>query len=264
MTEPYELVLGQMARKIDLLQRELREARTLESGYTMGDAIGAGLGLPGLRAFWPFSSINQNGTVIDISGQARALTNTNAATFGVQNQVMPYAILNGTTQYFTRADEVGQDITGSLTMGGWFYTTSIANAIRCIGKDVAGTNNRSYSISLAAGTGQVSMSVFPLGTSASEFSIGGSSIAINTWTFLVGRFTSSTELAVWVNNTKTSTTTAVPAATFSGAAPFTIGASGTPDLYLPGRATLCFLCADALPDALINRFYNISRSLMGV
>ena len=34
------------------------------------------LGLPGLRGFWQFSSVDESGDIYDLSGQSRTMTNS--------------------------------------------------------------------------------------------------------------------------------------------------------------------------------------------
>lgn len=40
-----------------------------------GNIVSMNLGYPGLRGYWPMSSIDENDDVYDISGQGRTLTN---------------------------------------------------------------------------------------------------------------------------------------------------------------------------------------------
>jgi len=110
MPNPYDLMLGSTARRLAEAEARARDQASVEVGYSMGDVIGTVLGFPGLRGFWPFSSVNESGHVLDLSGQTRTLTNNNAAAFGVENQIVPYAILNGSTQYFNRAGWLGHPL----------------------------------------------------------------------------------------------------------------------------------------------------------
>jgi hypothetical protein len=107
--------------------------RRAETSFAWGNAISYYLGLPGLRAFWPMSSVNETGNVYDLSGQGRTLTNNNAATFGVYG-LQSYATFNGVNQYLSRADEAGLDITGELTMGCWIRFHANATQRNIMGK----------------------------------------------------------------------------------------------------------------------------------
>ena len=221
------------------------------------------LGLPGLRGFWPMSSVDNAGAVYDLSGQGRTLTNTGPATFGATTPGLPYGIFNGTTQYLSRADEAGLDITGALTMGGWFYATAFTPATIHIGmgKYSTAAGNFSYRLTFQTATSTTAAQISGDGTD--EIAVTSSLAAvINSWHFLTLRYTPSTELAIWVNDTKTVNTTSIPAALFNGNAAFQINgrAGGTNNLFA-GRAALGFLCAAALADAQITDLYNSTRGL---
>ena len=41
-----------------------------------GNIMSMNLGLPGLRGFWPFSSVDESGDIYDLSGQSRTMTNS--------------------------------------------------------------------------------------------------------------------------------------------------------------------------------------------
>jgi hypothetical protein len=42
---------------------------------TWGSIISMNLGLPLLRGYWPFSSVDENGDLYDLSGQGRVMIN---------------------------------------------------------------------------------------------------------------------------------------------------------------------------------------------
>lgn len=41
---------------------------------TWGSIISMNLGLPGLRGYWPLTSVDENGDIYDLSGQGRVLS----------------------------------------------------------------------------------------------------------------------------------------------------------------------------------------------
>jgi len=43
---------------------------------TWGSIISMNLGLPILRGYWPFTSVDENDDVYDLSGQGRVMTNS--------------------------------------------------------------------------------------------------------------------------------------------------------------------------------------------
>lgn len=232
-----------------------------EPNFAVGNMMSTFLALPELRGLWAASVVNEAGALMDLAVQGRTLTNVASAPRGVSG-LLPYVSYNGTTRYHSRADEAGLDITGSLTLGGWFYNTNIAAAYGLIGKDNTAANRSYACYSLA--TGQTQFSVCPLGTTASAVSVVSTNvISITVPYFVAGRFTSSSELAIFLNDTKTTNVVGVPAATFNGTAAFVIGALADPAFFLPGRFFIGFLCASAVPDAIITNLYEQTRAGFG-
>lgn len=258
MPERYEATA---ARKITGLESSFRDLNTRESGYTMGDLIGSVLGFPELRAFWPMSSVNESGNVLDLSGQGRTLTNNNAAPRAVHRDLIPYVSFNGTTQYLSRADEAGLDITGALTVVGWFYHNAVA-AGAMISKYNTTGNQRGYSLGTITG-GIPQLTVSSDGTATTVVNSGTDAVAAATWYFFAGRFTPSSELALFFNREKYVNTTSIPAAIYNSSAALMIGGING-GASLAGRTSIGLICAAALPDAQINYFFHMSRTLFGV
>jgi hypothetical protein len=233
------------------------------------------LSLPGLRGFWSLGAFDESGNAFDMSGNARTLTYngnptyTHTATAGT----VPNLILDGTGDYLSRADEAGLDITGTeayvvstrrgLTLGGWFrFANAAGSSEGMLTKDNEGAQ-RSYRLSRAT-TGAVRFSVSSDGTSSYTTASSTAVPAVDTWTFVAGRFVPSTSVDVWANAEKTSTTTSVPASVFSGSANLLIGGFSGGGNLLTGRVSLCFLCATALQDATIAQLYQRTRGAFGV
>jgi hypothetical protein len=260
-----ESVNTTLVRRHMRLEKQVARQGARQSGYTMADALGTLQGFPMLRALWALSSVNESGNVFDISGQGRTLTNNNSAPFGMGNNIVPRVAFNGSNQFLSRADEAGLDITGALTIGGWFQFNALGTAMSCAGKWLTTGDQRSYLLQKGPANNP---EFFVSGDGAASVGVGVYGVGINTsdFVFMAARFTPSTEIAVWGNNQKNVVTTGVPASLFNGTAGFNIGANnnGAAQL-LNGRAALaCFLCAATIPDSLIKRFYTISRTLFGV
>lgn len=229
------------------------------------------LGLPGLVGFWPMSSVQRStGNAYDLSGQGRTLTYNGNPTYNIYNNLAPYIDLDGTGDYLSRADETDLDILGTetiyasgvrgLTMGGWFYPNSVSGTKAFLGKSGGGGND-SYLL-----YGNDTATVFVIESTVTSQSLTFSSIlTAGAWHFITGKFIASDSMYIFVNNKNTSTTTALTAIRNS-TAQFQIGARnlGGSELYLPGRASLCFLCANALPDSLIQYLFESTRWAFGV
>lgn len=245
------------AENIDLLASSF--PLRCESNYSLGNVVSNHLMLPGLRGFWPFSSIDDAAAVHDLSGQGRNLTYAVGYSLGVLG-LLPYAGFAG-GGYLLRADEAGLDITGSCTWGGWFYATGVAGTQGLIGKWGAPGVSGAYLLYLSGATPTV---IIEDGAGAFT-SHPGPAITATTWNFIAGRFTSASELAIFVNGTWARLAAGIPAALRNNAIDFRIGAYGNPAAnQLTGRAALCWLCAGAASDAVVNNLYQQARPLFGV
>jgi hypothetical protein len=245
-------------RRIERIERVLERLATMERPrriISWGAAIGLHLALPALRAFWPMSSVDQSSTVYDLSGQERHLSNPAAAPRNLYNSVVPYVTLDGSTQYLARSDEAGLDITTQLTFGGWFWLDTAAANMSLIGKFNATGNQRAWVVQMLNGTPDAWRAIISADGSASVTVINTATVATGVWNFVVTRFTPSTELALFVNAGKATNTSSIPATLFNSSSDFRIGAQGNLAEPLDGRAALCFVCAAALPDALITDLY---------
>jgi len=258
---------------VNLLSVDL-QAR-YEPNFALANAISTLLALPGLRGLWTMSSVDENGDALDLSEQGRTLTNNNTVTFG-RDGLAPYAnFVSASSQYLSRADEAGLDITGTesyianpgLTLGGWFYATTAPGTTGIevlIAKRIGGASNVAYTIHRTnGGAGGVVDGGIGNGVTT-NLATTSSVMQANTWYFLAMRFTPSTEVAIFLNDEKDTVATAFASIVNNNKA-IGIGAYGNGSGgFLDGRASLCFLCASALPDAIINNIYRQTRALFGV
>lgn len=250
------------------LSRRVRSLETMEipiAGSSAGTALAAYQMLPQLRLFVPFSSTDESGNAYDLSGQGRTLANTGSATFGVVNS-SAYAAVDGATQYFNRGDEAGLDITGALTIGGWFYASALvaASAYTLIAKSGA-AGARGYTIYIGNGASSVLNGQISSDGTATTTVTSAYDVAATEWRYIAMRYTPSTELALFDTPsgvlTKTVNTTAIPAAMVNNANQLTIGARSDTSFKFNGRFALCYLCAAALSDATIEALYQQTLGL---
>ncbi len=241
-------------------------------------AISKFLLLPGLIGFWPMSSVQRStGNAYDLSGQGRTLTYNGNPTYNIYNGFVPYIDFDGVGDFLSRADETDLDVLGSetiyysgvrgLTLGGYFWLENLAGSQGLISKWVGAGNQRSYDL-LFSGS-------FFARVNSTGAAPGGNFTATslvtpvtNQWFFIVNRFIPSLSIDIFVTNpvtsilTKDTNTTSPVASIFNSTAALEIGRI-TPSL-LTGRASLCFLCANALSDALIDALFQQTRRLFGV
>ena len=224
-------------------------------------ALSTLLYLPQLRATWPMSSVDNSGNVHDISAQNRTLTNNNAATFSlIDNTFAPYVSMDGINQSLSRDHESGLEISHEMTLGGWFYLTN-TNDCGLISKYDHSTppnpTPKGYLLHIESNT-----LLFTVSDTISQIAASKHSITTNTWTFVTGRLSAvntqyRADIFLNANITTGSTGNATPA---TNNKKFYIGYNNDSN-YLNGRAALCFLCATALPNTLIQNIYTATMPM---
>lgn len=252
---------------VDLLSPFFQKRNEPNFGWV--NAIPALKALPGLRAAWSMSAVSSSGlavTVPDASNNGRALTLNGGVVFNVST-LAPYADFNGTTGYLARADEVELDILGNegyigipgLSIGGWVWFDALGNQEGILTKD---DNAAARSYRLIKTTGDlIRFSVS--NTGAAVVSVDSAAIpSAGEWLFVCGVFTPSSLLRVYLNSDFVDNAVSVPATLFNSASPLELGrwAAGS---FMNGRQSMMFLCASALPEAVVLSYYHQTRPLFG-
>lgn len=236
-------------------------ARLEQGAGNFATAISGILALPQLRGFWPMSSVDESKNVYDLSGQGRTLSPQTNPSFGTEG-LTPYLLLNG-SHYLDRADEAGLDITGALTLGGWFWRDGGGANQGLITKAIVSGDQRSYSFLLDSDD-RVLLGISTDGTSANQTFFTGSATPLGEWFFAAAKFIPSSEVALWLNGTKTNHTSSIPASIFNSTAQLMVGSVFTTSgNLLDGRVALPFICAAALTDRTITNIYEATRILFG-
>lgn len=252
-----------LKRDVNGLRADMGVQQAKQLGPTLGEFYAQYQGLYRLRGLWPMASITETPTVIDASGQGRTLSFNGTVPLGLYNDLMPYVEFNGTTGFLSRADEAGLDIVGTLTLGGWFWADSGAGIGALMSKYGSAVANRSYFLRY---TGSNTFQ-FGIGNGVGDTTVvsAAGTGTTDAWHFVVGRYSPSAEVAVFVDGTWYRNTTSIPGAIVNGAAQLEIGRLNvTNGQYLDGRAGLCFLSAAALSDTFVSYLWNRSRVLFGV
>jgi len=251
-----------------------------EPQFAWKSAVSQHQALPGLRGFWPTSSFDTNGDLIDLSGQGNDLTyNGNPIYYSAQ--LFSNVVLDGTGDYFSHVGGIGSwcDITGTetyvhpnrrgVTIGGWFRFTNVAGANEyMIAKwDPAG-NGRSYQLYRSI-AGQIIFGVSSNGQAATVQNIGSiSNPAQNEWFWAAGRYDDATSYStVWYNDESNDldlTIAGWAGSLHSNATDFLIGGYHGGSGLMTGHFAHCFTCATGVPDAIQNQTYQQTRAMFGV
>ena len=247
-----------------------------EPNYAWKSACSAFQALPGLRGFWPMSSVDENGAAMDLSVQStpRILTLAGGLvyTWFATALLAPTAFFNGANAYLWRASEAGLDITGTetfnatatrgLSIGGWFYTVAYdAGVTPYMGKwQVA--NQLSH---LLAAVGAANPS-FRITTDGFTQVVVTSTVTRVTgpWTFIVATFDPSTSLNIYVDDNPVDTLAAgIPASIFNSTSRFSIGEEAVDGVFYNGYASMCFLSSMVLPQTTIRATYYQTKAMFG-
>ena len=237
---------------------------------TWGNLVSMARMLPQLRCAWVMSSLDENGLLYDISGQGRSLTPAGGAaspTYGNYG-VIPYAdFALGSSQYLSRADEAGLDITGSLTVISWvrFDALSTGANTGLISKWYAagGATQASYRLSKTV-TDQLQFSITTDGSTVVSINDAAANYAAATWFYLVGRYSVVQKLLeICVNNTWYQLAVGVPASIHIGTEPLRVASSNRGN-YLDGQMAFGAICADSVSNTICRAFYEHTRGAFGV
>lgn len=258
---------------INLLAAHFQVRR--EPQFALNAAVSEFLAIPGLVGFWPFSSVQRStGNVYDVSGQGRTLTYRGNPTFNFYNNLVPYIDLDGAGDYVDRADETDLDILGTetifpaavrgLTLGGYFWANALpvtAGTNYGLITKIGGAGQFSYGLYFVDGGSQARMLVSTDGTATKTINTGN--LTGGAWHFIVGRFIPSTSVSIFADGTTTTNAAAIPASIFNSTTALEIGRIFLAQVF-PGRASFCFLSANALSDACILNLFNSTRTMFGI
>jgi hypothetical protein len=169
--------------------------------------------------------------------------------------------VRASSNYLSRADEAGLSITGNLTVGGWFYfdAESTGQETGLINKWYETGNERSY-VLYKNSSDELVFSISTDGSAVVSINDGGFNYAESQWFYVVGRFTVSTELALFVNGMWYKTTIGIPASIFDCSEAFEIGRYNRSN-YLDGKVSQAFICAYSVPDTFICAMFSHAKAL---
>lgn len=246
---------------------------------TQNPLVAPFLNLPGQVGLWAAGVTQRStGNLYDLSEQGRILTYNGNPAVNLLNNFVPFYNLDGTGDFFSRADETDLDITAGetifstdirgITLVGWFSLDVVtpAQARGLISKDGI-ASQRSYGL-YVTNTSNIQGFVSSDGT-ASTITNGPVLTAGN---YFMGwmRWKPSTYLDAGINlpiaPNYVRNTTSIPAGVFAGTAPFNIGCINSDGVnrVIDGRFVIGTLCATVLSDEWLAYLFNSTRGLFGV
>ena len=236
--------------------------------------------LPGCVGFWPMSGVGRDiveGVVYTIltnnSGQSHSLhdlfyyPSSRTGMVGYAGLV-PYVRFFGANGYGRIGDLVLYSITGTesyivparrgLTFGAWVQFSDTSTAVGVMGKD----DGLDYSFYLERTSGNYIRMVVFSGATASSVT-NAIEVDDQGWYLIIGRWTPSTDLCLFVNGVKTRQAGG-PASLYDPNAALYVGgatrtASGTAERWI----SMAFICSMSLSDTLCQNVWHQTRAMFG-
>jgi hypothetical protein len=223
---------------------------------------------PYLRAFYPCSSVDERGGVIDLSGQGRILMPGTAPNISSSGLIPYLDFVRASSMYLQRHTEPGLEITGGLTVWTWirFDAPSTGAETYFLSKWYTVGNLRSYLLYKTAANA-FTFDISTNGTAVKTIGDAAANYLVSKWWFLAGRFTPSTELALFVGQATNGAynwyrnAAAIPASIFVSTEALNIG-RGNRTNYLDGQMSSFGLSAGALTDTQIWNMFSQTRPML--
>ena len=243
--------------------------RNLETLETPDKAVTAWMAMqsmpllfPNLRGVW---LMNQwvSGTIFDASSQERHMSTNGTISFQQHNNLLRYLTFDGSSTYLSRASEAGLEITGSLSVMGWFYKSTAGTQFPLISK----TNTLSGSANMAW--------LFTVGSSDNlNLTVCNGTTATNAttpapageWVFGAGAYSPSTFVRVYLGSRDGwavgENTTSIPASINNPTAVgVTIGALHGGVSFAGGNFALAAVMNSASNERLFQTFFEYTKSI---
>lgn len=219
---------------------------------------------PNLRGVW---LMNQwaPGFIYDLTGQARHMSTNGTIAFQQHtNNLLRYLTLDGSSTYLSRASEAGLEITGSLSVMGWFYKTTAGTTLPLVSKasTLSASTNLAWFLANGSG-GNLNMSI----CSGTTITSATTPAPAGEWIFGVGAY-SPPSLGGYVRTylgTRdgwgvNEVTTGIPASINNPTAVgLTIGALHGGSSFASGNCAMAAIMNSASNETLFRTFFDYTK-----
>lgn len=213
--------------------------------------------LPGMTGYFPMSAVNTAAKAINHAAGGMDLTQTGVCPIGYDTNA--YRQLgNGTNFLYSSLDYTLSGLETYIetalrgfTIGGWFKFDALpSNSSGLISKDGIAAN-RGYGLVITT-SAEISFRMSSDGT-ATDSLVSSGVITDGQWYFLVGRFTPSVEMAVFIDGAKTIKTSSIAASNYVSSQAFEVGRYRNDNTRIPTvKVRDVFVTRAILSDELIN------------
>jgi hypothetical protein len=226
-----------------------------EPNASWSNTVSNHLLLPGLRGFWPTSAhhVTVQGSYVDDIACGYDVGMFGSPTLQLWNLALPpCCYFDGESNLALGSDDIQFDVLGTaaaepmilaaqrgLTVGAWVRFSALGAIAGIIDKWTIAGNLRAYRLyKTAANT--IVFEVSTDGTAVVSIT-STTTIAANVWYWVMGRFSPSTALDVYVNSVRTTNVAGIPVSIYNTTAVLSMGQTNAS--YLNGYMSLIWLAA---------------------
>ncbi|MCP5073395.1 MAG: LamG domain-containing protein, partial [Rhodobacteraceae bacterium] len=157
-------------------------------------------------------------------------------------------------------------IDGAITLGGWFSVDATQSGVKgLISNGLATFNPSTHNYGLIWNANQPQFAINNTTGSSYETVTAVSSPTIGDWFHIVGRFTPGAEIAIFINDQKTTAATTITSTANGNGQTVGVGQLGAGYGRLTsGKCQRAWILNTALPDKDITFIYQNQRHLFGV
>lgn len=250
-----------------------RSRRLNNPVHAWGDINSFVMSLPGLVGYWPGAVDIGTPLLLDVSGNGLHLTRTGDAEVALDPTTPLVGYLQFDDGVFSHADDARLDILGTetiidsalrgLTAMCWIYISDLASLDAAAISKWDAASQDSFRLGIDGGTRWAFFSVeSPAGAGAGA-ATDADTFQDGIWYFLAGRYTPSVSVKVWLDLLTAEDTTSIPASLRNSTDIFRVGheTDALTGQDFNGRLAHPLICAAALPDVVIETFYQMTAPL---
>jgi hypothetical protein len=178
------------------------------------------------------------------------------------NNLLRYLTLDGSSTYLSRASEAGLEITGSLSVMGWFYKTTAGTSLPFVSKTSTLSASTNLAWFLAHGSGgNLNMSI----CNGTTITSATTPAPAGEWIFGAGAYSPSVYVRVYLGTrdgwNTAENTTSIPASINNPAAVgVTIGALHGGSSFASGNCALAAVMNSASNETLFRTFFEYTKA----
>jgi hypothetical protein len=205
------------------------------------------------------SSTSSSSTSSSTTSSSTSLTSPPPGWIGDLGVAVYQHIYRVSDTYLERPDEAGTSITGGFTTGAWVWFSPGSSGLE-MGIVSKWLGNERQFVLRKTSTNSFDFSVSGDGTAVISINDASISFKEEIWYYIVGRYTPSTEIALFINGNWYKKSDGIPASLHDSTQAFEFCRYNA-DNYLDGHITHGFLSAEAVEDSVVEANYSHTKAM---